>query len=382
MPRMARAVSYPAQADYVDLPMGTGFAAALDKHLASGGARRNNPKAGPGMKYRSGAVRGMTMDQAVQDAKEKWASASPAVRAKYEAMGASLGSPMAVAPPVLMDPASNYVPGMGREIAPGVFQQVHMPQHEPVNPSATAGAGRGTPVQRPTATTAPTGGYKPASAQAVQGYIDANKPVAVSPPAPVPVPSKAAVPQAVAPPADGGNLAQRIIGNVAGNILPPAVTGAVVQAAGQPMQKTIAGTPTNDLIFVGETPPGPGYTLIGNVNGQKKWSKGADTTAANASAAAQSAAAVAALPKPQAVAPPAPRYKQGPLGTGVLPVDPGRPDPAFAAYQKDRADFRDKLPVGSPEAKAAWGRVKAFEDAAMKANAREEERRRLNPLMR
>ena len=135
------------------------------------------------MRFSQGPIRGMTVEQATEKARGMWAKAPESVREKYAAREASLMTPgerrrqIAGIEPgmssfsegtrratpgdlngdgtpdnaVTTEDGRTYVPGKGVMLANGVYQQVSIPQYEtggkPGSPAATAGAGRGTPVK-------------------------------------------------------------------------------------------------------------------------------------------------------------------------------------------------------------------------------------------
>lgn len=341
-------------------PMGTGFAEALSEVLAQGGGRTTNPRSRKaGARYTQGRnTRGKTMAQVVQDTKRKWVSAPQAVRDKYAGRAAALADSPAPAAP--MAPPAPAPTGAAPVAAP-----------------ARVGA---------TAVTPPTVDSLRAYIQAPGTSIPAAPaarpaaPVAVSPPAPV-----------TAPPMDGGNMVQRMIGNM---VPVPAVSAPLIAGAATtsktPERSSLGGVATNDSIFLGETPPDAGYTLVGSVGGQKKWAKGADMTALNAGAAAQTTAnsaikgttvtnPVAAKPQ-RAVTPPAPQgYRSLGAGQGVAPTAKVVPEPpmSYPAYDQARTDLKQNLTPGSPEARATFGRMKDFEDNAAAQQATVERRKRL-----
>lgn len=176
-----------------------------------------------------------------------------------------------------------------------------------------------------------------------------------------------------------------------------------VGAAAQPSSVTpqtgsIGGIPTQDEIYLGDTPVGEGWTLVGSLRGQKKWARGADMSALNAGAAAQTAANQAipgttvnprATPgagrgtpiKTSPVTPPAPAqsYRSLGPGQGVAPTAKVVPEPpmTYGEYDQARTALKQTIEPGSPEARATFGRMKDFEDKAAEEQATVERRKRL-----
>lgn len=73
------------------LPRAGGFAAALETYLSRGGNTYSRGR--KGTVFTQGPIRGMTVEQATQQARDLWANASPAVREKYAGKDASLLTP-------------------------------------------------------------------------------------------------------------------------------------------------------------------------------------------------------------------------------------------------------------------------------------------------
>jgi hypothetical protein len=132
------------------IPQADGFALALERHLASGGGMRMGGRSRKaGFRFTEGKLRGLTVEQATQQARDLWDKAPASVKEKYsqrattgvlapsERMAATVERPSIAAQPSITDGGGvqlpdgrTYVPGRGIDLGNGVFQKVSMPQYE------------------------------------------------------------------------------------------------------------------------------------------------------------------------------------------------------------------------------------------------------------
>ena len=186
--------------------------------MSRGGGRQSNPNSRRGgMRFTQGPIKGLTVEQATEKARGLWSKAPDSVKEKYAGREAStlapserkayrqqiagvepapgmsefskgtrraspgdlngdgmqdVAQPNAAVPGgmgagpnhpqgILTQGGKTYVPGKGIHLGGGVFQPVAMPRYEPggefapasaakpLNPAATTGAGRGTPIKAP-----------------------------------------------------------------------------------------------------------------------------------------------------------------------------------------------------------------------------------------
>ncbi|MBK1883670.1 hypothetical protein JIN85_14710 [Luteolibacter pohnpeiensis] len=136
--------------DEVVIPEARGKARAISTFLARGGGLRSISRryGKAGARYTEGPLKGLTHDQALAKAELLWANASPAVKKKY----ADMASPMNEATDSEIAEAFGTMPESDQDAtSPTAVTPSSSPapvsRATTVNPNATAGAGRGMPLQ-------------------------------------------------------------------------------------------------------------------------------------------------------------------------------------------------------------------------------------------